>query len=172
LALFAGQKLRILPVGFGSATYVRSIKDEELEDISLKFLQSTQYKGLGGVEFKKDPRDNQYKLIEFNARFGLWDSLSVECGMDIPYIAYCDAINIPVESQQDYRTGILWVDFERDMRAFLIYRSRGLLSFWDWIKSFQGEVKWSVFSRYDMKPSLISIFSLLNRIKSKILKSN
>ena len=163
LATFAGRKLRLLPVGFGSATYVRSFYDPDLEEVSFKLLSRSKYVGLGGIEFKKDPRDEKYKLIEFNARFGMWDSLSARCGIDIPYIAYCDALGLPVKAQHNYRVGIAWVDLHRDIRAFLIYHSRRQLSLKGWLKSLLGEKDGAVYSADDWKPAIIANAELLER---------
>jgi D-aspartate ligase len=170
LAIFAGRKLRVLPVGFGSATYVRSVHDEDLEEISLKLLFGSKYQGLGGVEFKRDPRDEQYKLIEFNARFGLWDALSIRCGIDIPYIAYCDAQGLPVRAQHQYREGVIWVDFQRDVRAFLIYHQRQQLRLVDWLRTLRGEKDWAVYSRDDWRPGVVATMQLLERPLSGIKK--
>jgi predicted ATP-grasp superfamily ATP-dependent carboligase len=168
LAIFAGRKLRVLPVGFGSATYVRSIHDTELEKVSLRLLSGSKYQGLGGVEFKQDSRDEQYKLIEFNARFGMWDSLSIRCGIDIPYIAYCDAQGLPVPAQREYHEGVMWVDFQRDVRAFLIYRQRQQLSLGHWLRTLRGEKDWAVYAPDDWKPAVISTLRLLERPWSSI----
>lgn len=163
LAVFAGEKLRVLPVGFGSASFVRSFYDPKLEEISLKLLSGTAYQGLGGVEFKRDSRDERYKLIEFNARLGMWDCLSGRCGIDIPYIAYCDALERPVIAQNQYRQGVLWVDFQRDVRAFLIYRHRGQINFMTWLRSLMGEKDWAIYSQDDWKPILVGLMELLRR---------
>lgn len=163
IATFAGIKERILPVGFGSATYVRSIYDPDLEEISLRLLSSIQYQGLGGVEFKRDPRDGQYKLIEFNARFGMWDSLSIRCGIDIPYIAYADALGWEVDPQFKYRENVRWVDFQRDVRAFIIYNRRKELSFGAWLRSFFHEKDWAFFTFEDWKPAWTSYRILIER---------
>jgi D-aspartate ligase len=168
LAFFAGRKLRVLPVGFGSASYVRSFRDPELEEISFKLLSGASYQGLGGIEFKKDPRDERYKLIEFNARFGMWDALSTRCGIDIPYIAYCDALGWPAKAQHDYRENVIWVDLQRDIRAFVIYRRRKQLSFGDWLRSLRGEKDWAVYSRDDWKPALVATTKLLERPWSRV----
>jgi len=170
LALFAGEKLRLLPVGFGSATYVRSIHDPLLEELSLKLLAETHYQGLGGIEFKKDARDGSYKLIEFNARFGMWDSCGARCGVDIPYIAYCDALGNSPEPQHQYREGVYWVDFQRDVRAFLLYRKQGLLSFNRWLKSLFVEKEWAVYSRDDRKPAFMAVLKLFTRPWNAILR--
>jgi predicted ATP-grasp superfamily ATP-dependent carboligase len=164
LAIFAGEKIRVLPVGFGSASFVRTFRDPELEEVSLKLLSAARYQGLGGIEFKRDSRDECYKLIEFNARLGMWDSLSARCGIDIPFIAYCDALCEPVQPKYEYREGVLWVDFQRDVRAFLIYRKRGLLSFAGWLRSLAGEKEWAVYSGDDWKPALIAFREFLQRL--------
>jgi predicted ATP-grasp superfamily ATP-dependent carboligase len=172
LAIFAGEKLRVLPVGFGSASYVRSFQDPKLEEVSLKLLSGSAYQGLGGIEFKRDSRDGCYKLIEFNARLGMWDSLGMRCGVDIPYIAYCDTLGQPVEPQHKYREGVLWIDFQRDLRAFLIYRKRGQLSLIAWLRSLLGEKDWAVYSPDDWEPILVGIKELLRgpweRLKNKL----
>lgn len=163
LALFAGEKIRLLPVGFGSATYVRSLRDPVLEELTLKLIAGTKYQGMGGVEFKKDERDGSYKLIEFNARLGMWDSYGAKCGVDIPYVAYRDALGEPVEIQRQYREGVFWIDFQRDIRAFLLYRKQGLLSFTRWLKSFFVEKEWAIYSPDDWKPAFMAVRKLFTR---------
>lgn len=161
LAMFAGRKLRVLPVGFGSASYVRSLRDPELERCALRLLASVGYQGLGGIEFKHDPRDGRYKLIEFNTRFGMWDGLAVRCGVDTPYIAYQDHLGRPVEPPPPYREGIIWVDWQRDLRAFREYHRSGELSLGQWLRSLQGEKMWAVYSGDDWRPGVVYSFNLL-----------
>lgn len=170
LAIFAGRKLRVLPVGFGSATFVRSFRDPALEHVALRLLEGTRYQGLGGIEFKKDPRDGCYKLIEFNARLGMWDFLGARCGIDIPYIAYCDALGEAIAPQRAYREGVFWIDLQRDVRACLIYRRRGKLSFGKWVKSLWVEMEEAVYSPDDPKPAVLSMFHLLKRPAKLILR--
>ena len=163
LAFFAGEKLRLLPVGFGSASYVRSVRDPVLKELTVKLLAGTRYQGMGGVEFKKDARDGSYKLIEFNARLGMWDSYGARCGVDIPYIAYRDALGDSPEPQYEYREGVFWIDLQRDVRAFLLYRKKGLLTFRRWLKSLFVEKEWAVYSRDDRKPALMAVLKLFTR---------
>jgi predicted ATP-grasp superfamily ATP-dependent carboligase len=168
LGIFAGRKYRTLPTGFGSASYVKSFHDPELEEIVLKLLSATQYKGLGGIEFKKDPRDARYKLIEFNTRFGMWDGLSVRCGVDLPYLAYCDALGLPMEPQLKYRDGVIWIDWERDVRAAFEYWRKGQLSFSEWLRSLRGEKVCAIFSRDDWFPGAFYALDLALRLWERI----
>jgi len=163
LAVFAGRKLRVIPPGFGSASFVRTFHDPELERLGLALLQSMGWQGLVGVEFKKDSRDEQYKLIEVNARFGMWDGLSTVCGVDLPYIAYRDALELPVERLPSYRDNVIWLDWQRDVRAALAYRSRGELSMGAWIRSLRGDKMVAIYSREDWRPGAAFTWALVRR---------
>jgi len=156
LGIFAGRKCRVLPPGFGSASYVESVEDPALTDVALRLLRAVGYRGLGGVEFKLDPRDGQYKLIEFNVRFGLWDALGARCGVNLAHIAYRDALGLPVEPRLRYRTGVKWVSFQRDLSAFKLYRRQGKMSLGRWLRSLVGEKMWAVFAWDDLAPFLAS----------------
>ncbi len=163
LAVFAGRKLRVIPPGFGSASFVRSFHDPELERLGLALLQSVRWQGLVGVEFKKDSRDERYKLIEVNARFGMWDGLSTVCGVDLPYVAYRDALELPVNRLPAYRDNVIWLDWQRDVRAALAYRSRGELSLGAWLRSLRGEKMVAIYSRDDWRPGVAFTWALVQR---------
>ena len=172
LAIFAGRKLRVLPIGFGSASYVRSFHDPDLERVTLQLLSGVRYQGLGGVEFKKDPRDGRYKLVEFNTRFGMWDGLGLRCGVDTPYIAYCDTLHLAVEPQLTYREDVIWVDWQRDMRAFWMYNKQGQLTLGQWLRSLRGEKMWAIYSGDDWRPGVAFSIHLLRLLWSRLISSN
>lgn len=164
LGIFAGRKHRVIPTNFGSASYVRSLYDPELFEIGLELLSNTHYRGLGGIEFKKDPRDEKYKLIEFNARFGMWDGLSVRCGVDLPYISYCAALRKPIKPQLSFRNGVIWIDWQRDLRASIAYYRKQQLSLGDWIQSLRGEKMWAIYSRDDWRPGIVFTYILIKKL--------
>jgi predicted ATP-grasp superfamily ATP-dependent carboligase len=153
VGIFAGQKIRLFPVHFGSASYVESYYDKKLIALAAKMVKNIGYKGLCGIEFKKDPRDETYKLIEFNVRFGLWDMLGEKCGVDLAYKAYKDAIGQPIKKKWEYKTGIIWLAIRLDFAAFRTYRREGLLSLLQWLKSLIGSKSCAVFAYDDMRPS-------------------
>lgn len=169
LGIFAGRKHRIIPTGFGSASYVRSLYDEELKEAAFKLLCSVGYKGLGGVEFKKDPRDDRYKLVEFNSRFGMWDGLGAKCGVDLGYIAYCDTVNLPVDPVLTYRENVIWFDLERDIRAAIEYRRTGQLSFDQWLRSLRGEKMWGVYAKDDLGVNVAYTFWMTGKFVGRLI---
>lgn len=167
IASFAGRKIRIIPAGFGSASYVKTIADAELSAVALKLLAGVKYQGPCGIEFKKDPRDNLYKLVEVNARFGLWDGLSVKVGVDLPYVAYCDAIGQPVNRRHTYPVGVIWVDYFRDLRAFLTYRRMGKITIGKWLSSLMGDKMVATFAWDDPLPLLYTALALFKQLVSR-----
>ncbi len=169
LAIFAGRKDRVIPIGFGSASFVHSFHDPKLIESGLRIFTDSHYQGLGGIEFKKDPRDETYKLIEVNTRFGMWDGLGAKCGVDFAYIAYCDALGLPVEPCTTYREGVIWLDWQRDLRAAVAYRRKGKLTWRAWLVSLHGEKMWAIYSRADPLPGLFFTLRLLRIFFQRIL---
>lgn len=168
LGIFAGRKMRVLPMGFGSSCYVHSYSDPELERVALQLLSGVRYQGLGGLEFKRDPRDGLLKVIEFNTRYGMWDGLGIHCGVDNPYLAYCDALGLPVEPQRTYPQGVIWVDWQRDVRAFWALRKQGELTLRQWLQSLRGEKMWAVYSRDDWRPGVAFTLHLVREFLSRL----
>jgi predicted ATP-grasp superfamily ATP-dependent carboligase len=138
LGAFVGRKLRTEPPHFGKGTYVESVRDAELIHLGTGLLQRLAYKGCGGVEFKLDPRDGVFKLIEINARFGLWDGFAAQCGLDLAYLAYADAMGLPLPPRRSYRVGVRWVQLDRDFWAAAGYLRGGEMSLGSWLRSLIG----------------------------------
>jgi D-aspartate ligase len=90
LGVFCGRKLRQTPPGIGTCRVGEAVWVQEVVDAALTLLRSFGYRGVSQVEFKRDPRDGRYKLMEINARLWQWHGLAAACGIDLPLIAYRD----------------------------------------------------------------------------------
>jgi len=90
LGVFCGRKLRQTPPGIGTCRVGEAVWVEEVVDDALRLLAAFEYRGVSQVEFKRDPRDGRFKLMEINARLWQWHGLASACGVDIPRIAYAD----------------------------------------------------------------------------------
>jgi predicted ATP-grasp superfamily ATP-dependent carboligase len=111
------------------------------------------YRGHVGIEFKYDERDDEYKLIEVNARFGLWDGMASLCGIDFPYINYQVARQRSVDAPQIYDDGVKWISFVRDLYAFRSYRRENAIGVFEWLRSLSsGKRDYAVFALDDPKP--------------------
>jgi D-aspartate ligase len=90
LGVFSGRKLRQTPRGIGTCRVGEAVWVQEAVDSALRFLAEFGYFGLSQVEFKRDPRDGRFKLMEINPRLWQWHGLAAACGVDLPRLAYAD----------------------------------------------------------------------------------
>ncbi len=90
LGLFCGRKLIQTPPGIGTARLAEAVWVDEVVDAGLHLLRALGCNGLSQVEFKRDPRDGKFKLMEVNPRLWQWHGLAAACGVDMPLIAYRD----------------------------------------------------------------------------------
>ena len=95
LGVFSGRKLRQTPPGVGTCRVGEAVWVEEVVEQGLALLRGLGFHGLSQVEFKRDPRDGGYKLMEVNPRLFQWHGLAAACGIDLPRIAYFDLLGSP-----------------------------------------------------------------------------
>jgi len=93
-ATFSAKKIRQFPPYFGSFSLVETTRNEEIESISIEFLQAINFEGLCGSEFKYDTRDNIYKIIEINIRPQLWEDATRVSENEVLWVAYCDLADL------------------------------------------------------------------------------
>src|SRR5258705_2351078 len=92
LGIFSGRKLRQTPPGIGTCRVGEAVWVQDAVDAALRLLEGFGYFGLSQVEFKHDPRDGKFKLMEINPRLWQWHGLAAACGIDLPRIAYADLV--------------------------------------------------------------------------------
>ena len=92
LARFCGRKLRQTRENMGSARVGEALWDEEVVESGVELLHALGFHGVAQVEWKRDPRGGELKLIEVNPRLWQWHSLSGACGADVIGIAYRDLV--------------------------------------------------------------------------------
>jgi D-aspartate ligase len=132
---FTKRILRRFPVGMGTACYHITDWNPEVADLALKLCARVGLRGLANVEFKRDKRDGQLKLIECNARFTASNCLVARSGFDLALFVYNRIVGRPQRPLESYREGMRLWDPIRDFEAFLELRRRGELSFVGWLRS-------------------------------------
>jgi len=105
-AIFMHKRIREYPMTGGPSTVAESIYDEELKRQGLLLLEALNWHGVAMVEFKKDSRDNEFKLMEINPKF--WGSLDLATasGVDFPYLTAKMAMDGDIEPLFAYKTGV------------------------------------------------------------------
>lgn len=155
------------PREFGrAATYVETINLPEIEEPSLRFLKHINYNGLVEVEYKWDERDNQFKLLDINARTWGFHCLGMVSGVDFPYLLFANQMAQPVNPSRA-NAGIGWVRWITDVPVSLSNFLTGHLRAKSYIRSLRRVKCEAVFARDDMLPSLAEIFLLPYMIAKK-----
>ena len=92
VAGFTHRRLREKAPAGGTSTLRASARAPLLENAADVLLTSLQWHGLAMVEFKYDPDNQRYWILEINPR--VWGSvaLPVHCGVDFPYWLYLCAV--------------------------------------------------------------------------------
>jgi predicted ATP-grasp superfamily ATP-dependent carboligase len=108
LGLFCGRKLRQSPPGIGTCRVGEAVWVEDVVQDGLRLLRALGYHGISQVEFKRDPRNGRYKLMEVNPRLWQWHGLAAACGVDLPVIAYADLLGRQVEPATMNGSGRRW----------------------------------------------------------------
>lgn len=120
---FTARKLRQYPAGFGSASLVQSVQEDETAEIATQFLSAIGYRGIAAAEFKRDPYTKSLKIIEINIRPSLWFSVSTASGKHVMLAAYHDladtGVTLPEIPQKD---GVRWRYGLKDMASAQFYR--------------------------------------------------
>jgi D-aspartate ligase len=151
------QRWRQHPPDFGrAATYVETIGSPEVEALALKFLRAINYYGLAEVEFKRDPRDGKYKLLDVNARTWGFHCLGAPAGVDFSYLLFKDQVGESTESCRG-KAGIGWIRMVTDLPTSIGGLFGGRLTLKNYFRSISHSGVESVFSGEDILPSVMEI---------------
>lgn len=161
-AIFMHKRLREYPITGGPSTAAESVYKPRLKELGLKILRPLNWHGVAMVEFRKDFRDNEFKLMEINPKF--WGSLdlAIASGMDFPYLICKMAVDGDVKPVFRYKVGVkfMW-PFPDDFQRSLAYP----LSIRDLIKDLIESRTRTNISLADLNPNLIQILKSFAMIK-------
>ncbi len=172
ISYFVRKKIRQCPVDFGYCTMTESCHNDIVVKQSVELLKALKFHGVSGVEWKLDPETDSYKLIEINARSVNTTGCAIAAGVDLPSIAYFDAIGDPLPTVTDWEDGCRWAWLSMDFWAGRQLINEGKLSFGEWFKSVKAVRADAVFSRDDLGFSLQYYFSFVwSVVISKVKKT-
>ncbi len=170
-ALFARQRLRMFPPLLGNSTLMETIPVEQVRgaiDTLERMWSAVPYRGIFSAEFKYDPRDGDFKILEVNARPWWFVEFATRCGVDVCKMSWRDALDLPIEPVTEYPIGRRCVYLHNDFTAFRSDPASG--SLWSWVRSWQGADA-TVFAWDDPLPATVTTFaSLIRNLRRKRAK--
>ena len=168
LGSMTARRRRQHPPEFGRAsTFVETVDMPELEEYSERLLAALDFYGLAELEYKLDPRDGQFRLLDFNARAWGYHSLGPSAGVDFPYLLFADQMGLEIKPCRA-RPGVRWIRLMTDVPTAIVEMRAGRLDLRSYARTVLGgfDVE-AVFSREDPRPGLAEIALLPRLIKSR-----
>ena len=162
------RKMRLNPIHAGVGTIVEVAEDAELVAKSTNLLDRLNYKGISSVCFKRDIRDGKLMVYEVNGRFPQVHSGSQLCGINLPYVAYQDALGQKVDIERVSHENKKLIFLGMDIDSFRQYRRLGELSALDWLKSLWQVRVCAEFAWDDLRPFLFYLKGTVRRIWTRI----
>ena len=170
VARFARRRLRMYPPDFGNSSLHVSIPVEDVKpaaDALDLLLHRLNYRGIFSAEFKLDPRDGQFKILEVNARPWWFIEFAARSGVDVCTLAYRDALGLHCDPIKSYQTGRLCVTLDLDVRSYLHLRRKKAIGLREWLRSWLG-ADHPVFSWSDPGPALGQLAEILWIVANKL----
>lgn len=168
LAFFAYHRLRSWPPMFGNSSLMESYpltELSEMQSVLKEYLIDIGYSGIMDAEFKRDIRDNQFKLLEVNARSWWQNLFPTKCGLNIILKAYLDAIGEDVTYSEDYVEGLKWIDLPNDLLS-AVFEKKLLTR--EWFGSIGNIKAFSYFDFHDPGPFATNLLFQLRGLASLI----
>lgn len=162
-----GRRLELYPPDFGTTALVEIVDLPELIEQSAALLRAFHYQGIAECEFMYDERDGKYKLLDLNTRPWKWIGLPIHAGVDLPYLAYTDALGCSEVSPVP-QAGLRWVSTADYLRLKIGNPGTDTLSEADWLTLLAREqnpdarIIDAIYAPDDIAPEYTQIQSLIN----------
>ena len=151
---FFYKKLRQNPPQFGVMRVgISTERNPEVEQLTQKLLNHVNYQGYFNSEFKRDPRDGIFKLIEVNCRMPRGGMLPAAAGVNYPWMIYSDLIMNQQLDIKEYKEGFYWIELYADLSNLIKRRKKENINLRDYLKPYLDKNR--VFADLDfrdMKP--------------------
>ena len=125
-------------------------------------LADVDYRGIFNVEFKFDERDGRFKIIEVNPRPTWFVGHIARAGVDLPWMSYLDAQELPLPTPAPYQLGRYGLyerlDAAAILRAWRTFRRPEGSVLRPWLMGDHVLFRWS-----DPLPALADVSQTLGR---------
>jgi D-aspartate ligase len=157
IGTMVARRWRQHPPEFGRAsTFVETVDVPILEELSERLLREIDYYGLVELEYKRDPRTGEFKLLDFNARTWGYHSLGQRAGVDFPAMLFADQVGETVAPRRA-AAGIRWIRLVTDLPTGAVEVLGGRIGWRSYLRSLRGVHTESVFSREDPLPGIAEL---------------
>ena len=157
IATMVSRRTRQWPMDFGRAsTFVETVDDQQAAEFGAELIAAMCYTGLIEIEFKRDSRTTELKLLDLNARVWGWHTLGRRTGTDFSWLLWRllhDDTPRPVSA----RPGVRWMWLPADIPIAVREILRGRLSIRDYARDFRAPIDFATLALDDPVPGLLEM---------------
>ncbi len=147
------RKLRQSPPFFGVARVAEVAPEHaELREAAVGLLRRAGFRGMANVEFKQDPRDGRYRLMEANGRPFLYSGLVRRAGIDLPCLAWADHVGVSLPPMRRNDWNGVWIHLHADVLYSLFFRRLEGLTLPEYLGPYLRPRTFATWSARDPKP--------------------
>lgn len=156
------RKLHQWPLNAGDGALQEICHQDEVAETGLRLLSALGHRGAATVEFRLDERSGRLALIEINARTILAQEMITRSGLNVPLLAYHDAMKLPIPEPGPVAP-VRWIYFGNDFRAFREMRRAGSITLWEWLRVIVSCNAFAYFAVDDPFPFLVRLRTWITR---------
>jgi D-aspartate ligase len=170
IASVIARRTRQYPPDFGRAsTYVETVDCEAVVAPSLRLLEALRFAGLVEVEFKRDPRNGRFKLLDVNPRVWGWHTLCGRAGVDFPYLLWLWLHDEDL-GPNAAKAGVRWVRIATDLPMAIKEIRAGRMAMRPYLRSLRGPLEGAIFAGDDPVPGLVEVPLLASILARRLLR--
>ena len=155
-----GQKYSQFPNKYGVFSSASIVDNQVVEKQGLALCAAIDHNGILQPEFRFDPRDGKYKLMEINFRSMMWHGVGYQAGVTL----HRDIVNQYVPEimpiyRQKLNSDFIYVLFLHEFGNLILrykYRKKFFALFKLW-----AQIRFAILDRSDIKPFIFSLYLLL-----------
>ncbi|QVL50323.1 MAG: hypothetical protein KFB96_07770 [Thiocapsa sp.] len=150
-------KERIWPIHNGVGSFARVVTNAEMCEIGTRLLNTLGWVGVASICFKVERRTGRPMIHEVNGRLPQLHGVFQAAGVDLPYLMYLDALDVPLPKMPDRPRSVTYRILSIDGPALLAYRRDGQLSRLQVLMKALRVDATAEFGRDDWKPALMAL---------------
>jgi D-aspartate ligase len=174
LYLYALDAGFIHPYELGANVYCESVRDDEAVEAATRFVRSAGFYGAITVEFRRDARNGELRLIKADPRVVRATSLSSSLGLDIPtalYRVFTGGGPHTVASAYPERVAWIWLTWYLDTIWQNRTRTPLVVQLWAIVKNAYRVRAFAYLSLRDPLPGVVDAARLAKRVGSNTIRS-
>ena len=156
VATFTGRKLRQWPLAAGNTSLAEASGIPSIKQETVRLFETIKFRGLGSVEFKRDPRTGEFKIMEPTVgRANLQSETATANGVNLTWIAYAHLTGLDCGRIRLRPRPAIWINEFTDLQSGMARVGRGELSLGSWMRSYRRPRYYAWFSWKDPLPAVV-----------------